>query len=117
MERFEILMGKSSVLRTKDRRVYGRADWISRPSHDRRRSCHGNRQHKLGQWHAGGDARKPDLEGSRVRRCSTGETRWKKTRSIVQEKVGSITFSVLSQVLTSLMKGELGLPCVGPGAW
>lgn len=38
------------------------------------------------------------------------ETRWKKAMGIVQEKGGSITLSVLTQLLTTLMKGALGLP-------
>ena len=38
------------------------------------------------------------------------ETRWKKAMGIVQEKGGSITISVLTQLLTTLMKGALGLP-------
>ena len=38
------------------------------------------------------------------------EGRWKKAMGIVQEKGGSVTLSVLTQLLTALMKGALGLP-------
>lgn len=38
------------------------------------------------------------------------ETRWKKALGIVQEKGGSVTLSVLTELLKSLMKGALGLP-------
>jgi len=38
------------------------------------------------------------------------ETRWKKAMGIVEEKGGSVTISVLTQLLTALMKGALGLP-------
>jgi hypothetical protein len=38
------------------------------------------------------------------------ETRWKKAMGIVQEKGGSITLAVLTQLLTTLMKSALGLP-------
>jgi hypothetical protein len=38
------------------------------------------------------------------------EARWKKAMGIVQDKGGSVTLSVLTQLLTSLMKGALGLP-------
>lgn len=37
------------------------------------------------------------------------EARWKKAMSLVQEKGGSVTLSVLTQLLTGLMKGALGL--------
>jgi hypothetical protein len=38
------------------------------------------------------------------------ENRWNKAMGVVQEKGGSVTLSVLSQLLTALMKGALGLP-------
>ncbi len=38
------------------------------------------------------------------------ETRWKKAMAVVQEKGGSVTLSVLTQLLTALMRGALGLP-------
>lgn len=38
------------------------------------------------------------------------EARWGKAMVIVQEKGGSVTLSVLTQLLTALMKGALGLP-------
>jgi len=37
------------------------------------------------------------------------ETRWKKAMGIVEEKGGSVTLSVLTQVLTELMKRAFGL--------
>ena len=37
------------------------------------------------------------------------ETRWKKAMGIVQEKGGTITIGVLTQLLVSLMKGVFGL--------
>jgi hypothetical protein len=38
------------------------------------------------------------------------ETRWRKAMGLVKERAGSVTISVLTQVLTALMKGPLGLP-------
>jgi Hypothetical protein (DUF2513) len=38
------------------------------------------------------------------------ETRWRKAMGVVQEKGGSVTIGVLTQLLVSLMKGALGLP-------
>ena len=38
------------------------------------------------------------------------ESRWKIAMGAVQEKGGSVTLSVLTQLLTALMKGALGLP-------
>lgn len=38
------------------------------------------------------------------------QTRWNKAMGIVQEKAGTVTLAVLTQLLTSLMKGTLGLP-------
>jgi hypothetical protein len=42
--------------------------------------------------------------------ASRDETRWKKAMGIVQEKSGSVSISVLTELLKSLMKGALGLP-------
>lgn len=38
------------------------------------------------------------------------DKRWKKAMAVVQEKSGSVTVSVLTQLLTSLMRAALGLP-------
>lgn len=38
------------------------------------------------------------------------ESRWKNAMGIVREKGGSVTISVLTQILTGLMKGAFGLP-------
>jgi len=38
------------------------------------------------------------------------DTRWRKTRAIVIEKGGAITFELLRQLLTILMKGAFHLP-------
>lgn len=38
------------------------------------------------------------------------ETRWKKAMGVVQEKGGTVTIGVLTQLLIALMKGALGLP-------
>jgi hypothetical protein len=38
------------------------------------------------------------------------ETRWKKAMGVVQEKGGTVTIGVLTQLLIALMKGTLGLP-------
>ena len=38
------------------------------------------------------------------------ETRWKKAMGLVKEKIGSVTISVLTQLLAALMKTTLGLP-------
>jgi hypothetical protein len=38
------------------------------------------------------------------------EKRWKKAMAVVREKSGSVTMSVLTQLLTYLMRTTLGLP-------
>ena len=38
------------------------------------------------------------------------ETRWRRAMGFVQEKTGTVTIGVLTQLLVSLMKGALGLP-------
>jgi hypothetical protein len=38
------------------------------------------------------------------------ETRWKKAMGVVQEKGGTVTIGVLTQLLVALMKGALGIP-------
>jgi len=38
------------------------------------------------------------------------ETRWKKAMGVVQEKGGTVTIGVLTQLLIALTKGALGLP-------
>ncbi|MHB8940947.1 MAG: DUF2513 domain-containing protein [Desulfobacteria bacterium] len=38
------------------------------------------------------------------------ETRWRKAMGVVQEKGGTVTIGVLTQLLVSFMKGALGLP-------
>jgi len=38
------------------------------------------------------------------------EARWKKAMGMVKEKTGSVSIAVLTQLLTGLMKGALGLP-------
>ena len=38
------------------------------------------------------------------------EARWKKAMGVVQEKGGSVTIGVLTQLLVALMKGAFGLP-------
>ncbi len=38
------------------------------------------------------------------------ESRWKKAMGVVQEKGGSVTLSVLTQLLTAFMKDMLGMP-------
>ena len=38
------------------------------------------------------------------------ETRWRKAMGVVQEKGGTVTIGVLTQLLVALMKGALGIP-------
>jgi hypothetical protein len=38
------------------------------------------------------------------------EARWKKAMVLVQQKGGAVTIAVLTEVLKSLMRGQLGLP-------
>ncbi|MBM4034844.1 MAG: DUF2513 domain-containing protein [Planctomycetes bacterium] len=38
------------------------------------------------------------------------DSRWERAKRMVADKGGSITFDLLKQLLTSLMKGALGLP-------
>jgi hypothetical protein len=38
------------------------------------------------------------------------EVRWKRAMGIVKEKSGSVTLTVLTQLLTALIKETLGLP-------
>jgi len=48
--------------------------------------------------------------GHEFAEAARDESRWKKAMGIVQEKGGSVTLSVLTQLLTGLMKGAFGLP-------
>jgi hypothetical protein len=48
-------------------------------------------------------------DGHEFVRMARDETRWKKTMGIVEEKGGSVTLSVLTQVLAELMKQAFGL--------
>ena len=48
--------------------------------------------------------------GHEFAEAARDEARWKKAMGIVQEKGGSVTLSVLTQLLTALMKATLGLP-------
>lgn len=48
--------------------------------------------------------------GHEFAEAARDEARWKKAMGIVHEKGGSVTLSVLTQLLTALMKGALGLP-------
>jgi len=38
------------------------------------------------------------------------ETRWRKAMGVVQEKGGTVTIGVLTQLLAALMRGAFGLP-------
>ncbi len=38
------------------------------------------------------------------------ETRWRKAMGVVQEKGGTVTIGVLTQLLVALMKGAFGIP-------
>jgi hypothetical protein len=48
--------------------------------------------------------------GHEFAEAARDDTRWKEAMGIVTEKGGSITLDVLKQLLTTLMKGALGLP-------
>lgn len=48
--------------------------------------------------------------GHEFAEAARDEARWKKAMGIVQEKSGSVTLSVLTQLLAALMKDALGLP-------
>lgn len=48
--------------------------------------------------------------GHEFAEAARDDTRWKKAMGIVKEKGGSITMDVLKDLLTSLMKGAIGLP-------
>jgi hypothetical protein len=48
-------------------------------------------------------------EGHEFADAARDETRWKKAMTIVAEKGGSVTISVLTQLLVGLMKGTFGL--------
>jgi len=48
--------------------------------------------------------------GHEFAEAARDETRWKKAMGIVEEKGGSVTLSVLTQLLTALMRNALGLP-------
>lgn len=48
--------------------------------------------------------------GHEFAEAARDETRWKNAMGIVQEKGGAVTLSVLTQLLTALMKGAFGLP-------
>jgi hypothetical protein len=48
--------------------------------------------------------------GHEFAEAARDETRWRKALGIVQEKGGTVTIGVLTQLLVSLMKGALGIP-------
>ena len=48
--------------------------------------------------------------GHEFAEAARDQTRWNKAMGIVQEKGGTVTLAVLTQLLTSLMRGALGLP-------
>jgi len=48
--------------------------------------------------------------GHEFAEAARDESRWKNAMSVVREKGGSVTISVLTQILTGLMKGAFGLP-------
>jgi hypothetical protein len=48
--------------------------------------------------------------GHEFAEAARDESRWKKAMAMVREKGGSVTISVLTQILTGLMKGAFGLP-------
>lgn len=49
-------------------------------------------------------------KGHEFAEAARDDTRWKKAMGIVQEKGGSVTVAVLTQLLGSLMRAALGLP-------
>ena len=49
-------------------------------------------------------------EGHEFADAARDETRWRKAMGVVQEKGGTVTIGVLTQLLVTLMKGALGLP-------
>jgi len=49
-------------------------------------------------------------EGHEFADAARDETRWKKAMKLVQEKGGSVTLSVLTEVLKTLMRTAFGLP-------
>jgi hypothetical protein len=48
--------------------------------------------------------------GHEFAEAARDQTRWNNAIRIVREKGGSVTLAVLTQLLTALMKGALGLP-------
>jgi|ERR1035441_5116325 hypothetical protein len=48
--------------------------------------------------------------GHEFAEAARDDTRWRKTLAVVTEKGGAITFEILKQLLTILMKGAFGLP-------
>ena len=49
-------------------------------------------------------------DGHEFAEAARDETRWRKALGIVQEKGGTVTIGVLTQLLVALMKGALGIP-------
>ncbi len=48
--------------------------------------------------------------GHEFAEAARDDTRWQKAMGLVRDKGGSVTLGVLTQLLTSLMKGAFGLP-------
>ena len=48
--------------------------------------------------------------GHEFAEAARDESRWRKAVGVVQEKGGSVTIAVLTQLLVTLMKGALGVP-------
>jgi hypothetical protein len=48
--------------------------------------------------------------GHEFAEAARDEARWRKALGIVQEKGGTVTIGVLTQLLVALMKGALGIP-------
>jgi hypothetical protein len=49
-------------------------------------------------------------EGHEFVEAARDESRWRKAMGMVKEKSGSVTTGVLTQLLSAIMKGALGLP-------
>jgi hypothetical protein len=49
-------------------------------------------------------------EGHEFADAARDETRWRKAMGVVQEKGGTVTIGVLTQLLVALMKGAFGIP-------
>jgi hypothetical protein len=65
---------------------------------------------EMGSEAPGGFINNLSWAGHEFADAARDETRWRKAMGVVQDKGGTVTIGVLTQLLVALMRGALGLP-------